>query len=119
MVMTNRHASSGRGLVRRTMSFAVLVVCVSACGSSRSVTSITPGTSPRIATTTSTSTAPDTGTSFCDLYRRDASDGRLRNWDLNDNAATPSYTETLRALDNAAPSGLKSDIARILVHYEA
>jgi hypothetical protein len=85
----------------------VAVVIAAACSSSRSATHVAPSTSsvrrPKVA--------------FCDLYRRDAADGRLRNWNLNDNSKTPSYSETLRALADAAPPALKLDIARILSYY--
>jgi hypothetical protein len=82
------------------------VVIAAACASSRSATQVAPPTS--------SVGSPET---FCDLYRRDAGDGRLRNWNLNDNAKTPSYTETLRALAGAAPPDLKPDVARILAYY--
>jgi len=87
----------------------VLVVAVFAtgCSSSRSATQIAgPPSSSRI---------PQAA--FCDLYRRDANDGRLRNWDLNGNAKTPSYTKTLRALADVAPPNLKADVTRILSYY--
>jgi hypothetical protein len=82
------------------------VVLVPACSSS--------GSSTRVASTT-----PPTGsgTAFCALYRRDASDGQLRNWDLNDNGKTASYVDTLRALDAAAPPSIRRDIDPILTYY--
>jgi hypothetical protein len=86
----------------------VVVVIAAACSSSRSATRLAPSTSVR---------SPQA--SFCDLYRHDAGNGRLRNWNLNDNAKTPSYTETLRGLADAAPPDLKPDIARILSYYAA
>ena len=87
----------------------VVLVIATACSSSRSasshvVPSATSGASP---------------TAFCDLYRSDAGDGRLRNWDLTGNGKTPSYTETLRTLAEAAPPDLRADIARILSYYAA
>jgi hypothetical protein len=84
-----------------------VVVIAAACASSRSATQVGP--------TASSATSPSA--TFCDLYRRDAGDGRLRNWDLNDNAKTSRYTETLRALADAAPPGLKPDVERILSYY--
>jgi hypothetical protein len=84
----------------------VVVVIAAACASSRSATQVAPPAS--------SGRSPKT---FCDLYRGDAGDGRLRNWNLNDNAKTPSYTETLHALAAAAPPDLKPDIARILSYY--
>ncbi|HTK15727.1 MAG TPA: hypothetical protein VL769_04985 [Acidimicrobiia bacterium] len=84
----------------RTATALLLLLILAACGSGYKGPA---GRSPKVA--------------FCDLYRRDAGDGRLRNWDLNDNAKTASYTETLRALNDAAPSALKSDIAPILSYY--
>jgi len=85
----------------------VVVVFAAACSSSRTATRAAP----------SATSSGNTQAGFCDLYRRDAGDGRLRNWDLNDNPKTPSYTETLRALADAAPPDLKPDIARILSYY--
>ncbi|HLN05029.1 MAG TPA: hypothetical protein VK217_02025, partial [Acidimicrobiales bacterium] len=82
----------------------VVAVIAAACSSSRPATQVAPSAS--------SSTIPQAA--FCGLYRRDAGDGRLRNWNLDDNGKTPSYTETLRALADAAPSDLKPDIARIL-----
>jgi len=87
------------------MAFAVVVVAA-ACSSSPSATQDPPSTP-----------SGNLHAAFCDIYRRDASDGRLRNWDLNDNAKTPSYTETLQALADAAPPDLKPDVARILSYY--
>ena len=85
----------------------VLAFIAAACSSSRSATQVAPpassGKSPKA--------------SFCDLYRRDAGDGRLRNWNLDDNGKIARYTETLRALGDAAPPELKADIARILYYY--
>jgi len=87
----------------------IVVVIAAACSSSRSATQVVPsatsGRSPKAA--------------FCDLYRRDGGDGRLRNWNLTGNGKTLFYTQTLRALADAAPSALKSDIARILSYYAA
>jgi len=87
----------------------VVAVIAAACSSTQSTSRPAPsaslGRSPRA--------------TFCDLYRYDAGDGRLRNWNLNDNAKTPSYTETLRALADASPPELRSDIARILSYYAA
>jgi len=54
---------------------------------------------------------------FCELFRRDANDGRLRNWNLTENGKTAAYVGTLRALANAAPAHLKSDIDRVLTYY--
>jgi hypothetical protein len=85
---------------------AFAVATVGGCSPSRSAhgaPSVSSSRSPKV--------------SFCDLYRRDAGDGQLRNWDLNDNPKTLSYTDTLRALADAAPSTLKPDIARILTYY--
>jgi len=87
----------------------VVAVIAAACSSSRPATQVAPSAS--------SSTIPQAA--FCGLYRRDAGDGRLRNWNLDDNGKTPSYTETLRALADAAPSDLKPDIARILSYYAA
>jgi hypothetical protein len=85
----------------------VVVVIGAACSSSRSATQVAP----------SSSSVGSPKAAFCDLYRRDAGDGRIRNWDLNDNGKTASYTETLHALADAAPPDLKPDIARILSYY--
>jgi hypothetical protein len=85
----------------------VLAVIAVACSSSRSATEVAP----------STSSAPSLQTSFCDLYRRDAGDGQLRNWNLDENGKTARYAETLRGLADAAPPDLKADIARILYYY--
>jgi hypothetical protein len=87
--------------VNRTGTALFLLLILAACGSGSKGLS--------------TSRRPKT--TFCDLYQRDAGDGRLRNWDLNDNAKTSSYTETLHALDDAAPPAIKSDVARILSSY--
>jgi hypothetical protein len=87
----------------------VVVAIGAACSSSRSATKVAP----------SASSSTSSKAAFCDLYRRDAGDGRLRNWDLTGNGKTPRYTETLRALADAAPSDLKLDIARILSYYAA
>jgi len=98
-------------LANRATRVLMLVVAViaAACSSTQSTSRPAPsaslGRSPRA--------------TFCDLYRYDAGDGRLRNWNLNDNAKTPSYTETLRALADASPPELRSDIARILSYYAA
>jgi hypothetical protein len=92
--------------VTRVMMLVVAVIAA-ACSSSRSATQLAP----------STSSGRNPRATFCDLYRRDAGDGQLRNWNLNDNAKTESYTETLRALVDAAPPDLKPDIARILSYY--
>jgi hypothetical protein len=89
----------------RVMVLVVMVI-TAACSSSRPPTQVAPSDS--------SGKGPQP---FCDLYRRDANDGELRNWDLNDNAKTPGYTNTLRALADAAPPELKSDIARILSYY--
>ena len=92
----------------RVLMLAVAVIAT-ACSSSQSATRPAPpsslGRSPRA--------------TFCDLYRHDAGNGRLRNWNLNDNAKTPTYTETLRALADASPPELRSNIARILSYYAA
>jgi hypothetical protein len=88
------------------VTMVVVVVIAAACSSSRSATQVAPSAS--------SGRSPN---AFCDLYRRDAGNGRLRNWDLNDNAKTSSYTETLHALAEAAPPDLKPDIARILSYY--
>jgi hypothetical protein len=90
---------------RVMMLFAVVIAA--ACSSSRSSSHVAPPAS----------SSTGSKAAFCDLYRRDAGDGRLRNWNLDDNGKTPSYTETLRALANVAPPDLKSDIARILYYY--
>ena len=89
------------------VTMLVVVVIAAACSSSRSATQVAP----------SASSGRSSKAAFCDLYRRDAGDGRLRNWNLNDNAKTPSYTETLHALADVAPPDLRSDIARILSYY--
>jgi hypothetical protein len=68
---------------------------------------------------TSKTSNPVANPRFCDLYRRDAGNGRLRNWDLDDNGKTPSYAETLRGLAAVAPPELKPDVERILSYYEA
>ena len=98
-------------LASRATRVLMLVVAViaAACSSSQSATRLAP----------STSSGRSPRATFCDLYRHDAGNGRLRNWNLNDNAKTPSYTETLRALADAAPSHLQSDIAPILSYYAA
>jgi hypothetical protein len=90
----------------REMTLALAVIAA-ACSSSPSATHVAP----------SVSSGRSPKASFCDLYRRDAGDGRLRNWNLDDNGKTPRYTETLRALADAAPPDLKADIARILYYY--
>jgi hypothetical protein len=87
----------------------VAAVIVASCSSSRSATQLAP----------STSSSRNPRATFCDLYRRDAGDGQLRNWNLNDNAKTASYTATLRALADSAPPELKPDIAHILSYYAA
>jgi hypothetical protein len=81
------------------------VVVLAACSPSRS-SGAAPTTSPS-----------ENGDVFCALYRRDAGDGQLRNWDLNDNGKTASYADTLRALDAAAPSSLRRDVDPILTYY--
>ncbi len=94
---------------RATRVMMLLVVFIAAaCSSSRSTNQVVPS-----------ATSGGSTKAFCDLYRRDAGDGRLRNWNLTDNGKTPSYTQTLRALADAAPSNLKSDITRILSYYAA
>jgi hypothetical protein len=102
---------SGRMSASRATRVLMLVVAViaAACSSSHSATRLAP----------STSSGRSPRTTFCDLYRQDASNGRLRNWNLNGNAKTPSYTATLRAFADAAPPNLKSDIAPILSYYAA
>jgi hypothetical protein len=51
------------------------------------------------------------------LYRRDANNGQLSNWDLNDNPKTARYAATLRALDAVAPASLRRDVDPILAYY--
>jgi hypothetical protein len=82
---------------------------ITGCSSSRSADQVA----------TAQTTNPVAKSGFCDLYRRDAGNGQLRNWDLNDNGKTPSYTETLRGLADAAPPELKPDVERILSYYAA
>jgi hypothetical protein len=95
---------------RRLTSVVVLAAAaITSCSSSRSAN--------RVATSQTSSPVAKSG--FCDLYRRDAGNGKLRNWDLNDNGKTPTYTETLRGLADAAPPELKPDIERILSYYAA
>ena len=96
------------GRSSRVMLLAVVVIAA-ACSSSRSAIQTAPS-----ATSDRTPKA-----AFCDLYRRDGGDGRLRNWNLTGNGKTPFYAQTLRALADAAPSELKSDLARILSYYAA
>jgi hypothetical protein len=101
--------SEGMFASRATRVMTLVVVVIgAACSSSRSATQVVPS-----------ATSGGSPHAFCDLYRRDAGDGRLRNWNLTANGKTPSYTETLRALADAAPPELKSDIVRILSYYAA
>jgi hypothetical protein len=87
----------------------LLVVATIATGSSSSWAAIE--------TARSSSSDKVPASAFCVLYRHDANNGRLRNWDLNGNAKTPSYARTLRALARAAPPRLKPDVMRILSYY--
>ncbi len=94
----------------RSKATIILVIVLGAACSSTSL--------PRSATTSATSTSRPR-TSFCDLYRQDANDGHLRNWNLTENGKTASYVVTLRGLADAATAALKPDVERILAYYAA
>src|SRR5438270_5524609 len=97
-------------VIQRPMRAVVgaAVVVLAACSSSQPSASTAQSTSPR-----------DMATTFCALYRRDANNGQLRNWNLDDNGKTGSYVHTLRALDAVAPSPLRPDVDRILAYYSS
>jgi hypothetical protein len=86
--------------VRALMTLAAL--SVTACSSSHTISTPTTG-------------APKA--SFCAVYAAASRDGRLRNWDLNDNPKTPAFTQTLRVFAAAAPPALRADVTRILSYY--
>jgi len=97
----------------RTATALLLLLILAACGSGYKGPA---GRSPKVA--------------FCDLYRRDAGDGRLRNWDLNDNAktasatflcsprSTTSYLHPVRACSRTSTTPVESTLRRLLLETQ-